>query len=106
VGMFPVIVPVIIYMFYTADPTTATLLTIWLLLVGLTDNLLRPFALGMGAPAPFFIVFVGAIGGFFLSGLIGLFVGAVVLSLGYRLFVAWLGPDALPPKELQEKPGS
>ena len=106
VGMFPVIVPVIIYMFYTADPTTATLLTIWLLLVGLTDNLLRPFALGMGAPAPFFIVFVGAIGGFFLSGLIGLFVGAVVLSLGYRLFMAWLGPDALPPKELQEKPGS
>lgn len=104
VGLFPVIIPIIIYMFYTADLSTAIGLTIWLLLVGLTDNILRPFALGMGAPAPFFVVFVGAIGGFFLSGIIGLFVGAVVLSLGYRLFMAWLGPEAMPPEELEDAP--
>ena len=101
VGMFPVILPVIIYMFATAEPMTAILLTIWLLLVGLVDNVLKPIFLGRGAPVPMPVVFLGAIGGFILSGLIGLFIGAVVLSLGYRLFRSWL-VSALPQEEAEE----
>ena len=47
--------------------------------------------LGKGAPVPMLVVFLGAIGGFIATGFIGLFIGAIVLTLGYKLFEAWLG---------------
>jgi predicted PurR-regulated permease PerM len=105
IGILPVVIPVIIYMFSTADTLTAALLTGWLILVSLVDNLLKPVLLGRGAPVPMLVVFLGAIGGFLYMGFIGLFVGAVILSLGFKLFRVWLddlsypntsgGPDAL-----------
>jgi predicted PurR-regulated permease PerM len=104
IGIFPVVIPVIIYMFSTADTLTAGLLTGWLISVGLLDNFLKPILLGRGAPVPMLVIFLGAIGGFFSMGFIGLFVGAVILSLGFKLFRVWLddrshpdtsgGPDA------------
>ena len=90
IGIFPVVIPVIIYMFYTASTLTAGLLTVWLILVSLLDNFLKPILLGRGAPVPMLVVFLGAIGGFFSMGFIGLFVGAVILSLGFKLFRVWL----------------
>ena len=90
IGIFPVTIPVIIYMFSTADTFTAALLTGWLILVSLLDNLLKPILLGRGAPVPMLVVFLGAIGGFLSMGFIGLFVGAVILSLGFKLFRVWL----------------
>jgi predicted PurR-regulated permease PerM len=90
IGIFPVVIPVVIYMFTTADTLTAALLTGWLILVGLLDNLLKPILLGHGAPVPMLVIFLGAIGGFFSMGFIGLFVGAVILSLGFKLFRVWL----------------
>jgi predicted PurR-regulated permease PerM len=57
------------------------------------DNVLKPILLGRGVPVPIAVVFLGAIGGFVAMGVIGLFVGAIVLSVGYKLFLAWLeGP--------------
>ena len=97
IGIFPVVIPVVIYMFTTADTLTAALLTGWLILVGLLDNLLKPILLGRGAPVPMLVIFLGAIGGFFSMGFIGLFVGAVILSLGFKLFRVWLD-DLSPPK--------
>jgi predicted PurR-regulated permease PerM len=90
IGIFPVIIPVIIYMFYTADTLTAGILTGWLVLVSLLDNLLKPVLLGRGAPVPMLVIFLGAIGGFLSMGFVGLFVGAVVLSIGFKLLRAWL----------------
>ncbi|MGD8434893.1 MAG: AI-2E family transporter, partial [Syntrophobacterales bacterium] len=90
IGIFPVVIPVIIYMFYTANTLTAGLLTGWLILVGLLDNFLKPILLGRGAPVPMLVIFLGAIGGFLSMGFIGLFVGAVILSLGFKLFRVWL----------------
>jgi predicted PurR-regulated permease PerM len=90
IGILPVSIGVIIYIWGAADTLTATLLTIWMLLVGVSDNILKPIMLGKGAPAPMLIVFLGAIGGFMLSGFIGLFTGAIVLSVGYKLFIGWL----------------
>ena len=90
IGIFPVVIPVIIYMFYSADPSTAGLLTGWLILVSLLDNLLKPILLGRGAPVPMLVVFLGAIGGFFSMGFMGLFVGAVILSIGFKLIRALL----------------
>lgn len=89
IGIAPVAIPVIIYMFYHASTLTAGLLTAWLILVMLSDNVLKPILLGRGAPVPMPVIFIGAIGGFMTMGFIGLFVGAVVLSLGFVLLLAW-----------------
>jgi predicted PurR-regulated permease PerM len=63
---------------------------VWCLVVALVDNFLKPLLLGRGVAVPMAVVFLGAIGGFVALGLIGLFVGAIVLSVGYKLFLAWL----------------
>jgi predicted PurR-regulated permease PerM len=96
IGIFPVVIPVIIYMFYTASTLTAGLLTGWLILVSLLDNFLKPILLGRGAPVPMLVIFLGAIGGFLSMGFIGLFVGAVILSLGFKLFRVWLDDSSRP----------
>ena len=90
IGIAPVAIPVIIYMFYRADTLTAGLLMVWLIVVMLSDNFLKPILLGRGAPVPMLVIFLGSIGGFISMGFIGLFVGAVILSLGFKLFQAWL----------------
>jgi predicted PurR-regulated permease PerM len=64
---------------------------VWCIFVGVIDNLLKPLLLGRGAAVPVAVVFLGAIGGFVAMGIIGLFVGAIVLSVGYTLFLAWIG---------------
>jgi len=94
IGIAPVVIPVIIYMFYNADTLTAALLMVWLILVMLSDNFLKPVLLGRGAPVPMLVIFLGSIGGFISMGFIGLFIGAVVLSLGFKLFQAWLESDS------------
>ena len=90
IGIFPVVIPVIIYIFYSADTFTAGLLTGWLIIVSLLDNFLKPLLMGRGAPVPLLVIFLGAIGGFISMGFIGLFVGAVILSIGFKLFWVWL----------------
>jgi predicted PurR-regulated permease PerM len=89
-----VLIPAIIYVFATATTTKAVIFLIWCIIVGLMDNVLKPILLGRGAAVPILVVFLGAIGGFVTMGIIGLFVGAIVLSVGYKLFLAWLGGTA------------
>ena len=67
---------------------------VWFILVMLSDNFLKPIFLGRGAPVPMLVIFLGSIGGFISMGFIGLFVGAVILSLGFKLFRAWLEIDS------------
>jgi predicted PurR-regulated permease PerM len=86
-----VILPVIIYLFSVNALTTAILWTVPLLVIGLSDNVLKPLLMGKGSPVPMLVLFLGAIGGFIFSGLIGLFTGAIVLSVGYNLMVHWIG---------------
>lgn len=90
-----VLIPAVIYMFAIASTTKAVLFLLWCIVVGLIDNVLKPMLLGRGVAVPIAVVFLGAIGGFLAMGTIGLFVGAIVLSVGYKLFLAWLeGPVA------------
>ena len=86
-----VIVPVVIYLFSVKALLPAILWTIPLLLIGLSDNVLKPLLMGKGSAVPMLVIFLGAIGGFIFSGLIGLFTGAIVLSVGYNLMVHWIG---------------
>jgi predicted PurR-regulated permease PerM len=85
-----VMLPVIIYLFSANEPLPAILWTIALLVIGLSDNVLKPLLMGKGSSVPMLVIFLGAIGGFIFSGLIGLFTGAIVLSVGYNLMVHWI----------------
>jgi predicted PurR-regulated permease PerM len=82
--------PIIVYVFSTSSTAVAVLFAIWSVAVGLSDNVLKPLLMGRGVDVPMLVVFMGAIGGFMNSGIIGLFVGAVVLAVGYTLFTTWL----------------
>jgi predicted PurR-regulated permease PerM len=85
-----VFIPAVIYVFATASVTKAVIFLVWCIVVGLMDNILKPLLLGRGVTVPVAVVFLGAIGGFMAMGVIGLFVGAIVLSVGYKLSLAWL----------------
>lgn len=93
IGVGPIAIPVAIYMFSVSDTTTATLLAIWLLITLISDNILKPILLGKNAPVPMPVVFLGAIGGFILNGFLGLFLGAVILTIGYKLFLVWIATE-------------
>lgn len=95
VGTLPIAVGVIIYIWGQDNTLVAVLLTIWMVLVSLLDNVLKPILMGKGAPVPMLVVFLGALGGFIYMGFIGLFIGAVILSLGYKLFEVWLAGTEL-----------
>ncbi|HQE33547.1 MAG TPA: AI-2E family transporter [Flavobacterium alvei] len=95
IGVGPIVIPVIIYMFSVSDTTTAVILAIWLGITLLIDNILKPILLGRNAPAPMLVIFLGSIGGFLYNGFIGLFLGAIILTIGYKLFMTWLETDNL-----------
>jgi predicted PurR-regulated permease PerM len=92
-----ILIPAVIYMFTISSVTKAVIFLVWCVFVALVDNFLKPLLLGRGVAVPTAVVFLGAIGGFVALGLIGLFVGAIVLSVGYKLFLAWLdhAPSAI-----------
>ncbi len=85
-----ILIPLSIYAFSFAGTGAAILFLIWNIGVGLMNNVLKPILLGRGVDAPMAVIFIGAIGGLMVSGIIGLFVGAVILVLAFKLFMVWL----------------
>ncbi len=82
--------PVIFYVFTTASTVTAVLFLIFGLLVSVSDAFLKPLLLGRGVDVPMPVILIGALGGMMSAGIVGLFIGAVVLALGYQLTIAWV----------------
>jgi predicted PurR-regulated permease PerM len=95
VGVGPIAIPIAIYMFSVTDTLTASLLAGWLVITLISDNVLKPILLGRGAPAPMLVIFMGAIGGFIFNGFLGLFLGAVILTIGYKLLITWMNKDVV-----------
>ncbi|MFZ5569433.1 MAG: AI-2E family transporter [Thermodesulfobacteriota bacterium] len=87
---FLVMLPAIIYLFSANELLPAILWTLALVIIGLSDNVLKPLLMGKGSQVPMLVIFLGAIGGMIFSGLIGLFTGAIVLSVGYNLMMQWI----------------
>jgi len=85
-----VLVPPVLLIFSGASTTVAVLFTIWCLFISVIDNILKPILFGRGVAVPTIVIFLGAIGGMIAMGIIGLFVGAVILAVGYELFSAWV----------------
>jgi predicted PurR-regulated permease PerM len=91
--------PIIVYVFSVAETMPAVIFMIWSIIVSSSDAFLKPLFLGRGMDIPMLVILLGAIGGMVLSGIIGLFVGAVVLAVGYTLFMAWIRQDQQTPEE-------
>ncbi|MFW2404030.1 MAG: AI-2E family transporter [Gammaproteobacteria bacterium] len=89
-GIAPVMIGAIIYMFSTADTLPAVIFMVYALVISASDNVLKPILMGRGLDVPMLVILVGTIGGMLLQGIVGLFIGAVILALGYKLFVAWV----------------
>lgn len=82
--------PAIAYVFATRDTTPAIIFAIYITIAGLSDNVLKPLMLGRGLEVPMPVILIGVIGGMLADGLVGLFVGPVLLAVGYVLFIEWL----------------
>ncbi|WP_439923083.1 AI-2E family transporter [Nitrobacter sp. JJSN] len=93
VGAAIVLVPAIIWIWMDKDFTTALLLTVFLGFVGIIDNILKPLVMRRGLTTPTLVIFVGVIGGTLAHGIIGLFIGPIILSLTWELTVAWIRRD-------------
>jgi predicted PurR-regulated permease PerM len=90
IGPFPVLLPAVLWVFWSGDTTWGVVLAIWSVLVGSLDNVLRPVLIRMGADLPLLLIFAGVIGGLLSFGLVGIFVGPVILAVAYTLLVAWV----------------
>ena len=90
IGSAVVLFPVIIWIWMTKDFAVALPLTIYLLVVGLADNVLKPMLMGRGLNTPMLVIFIGVLGGMLAHGLLGLFVGPIVLAVTWELTMAWI----------------
>ncbi|MGL4859546.1 MAG: AI-2E family transporter YdiK [Enterobacteriaceae bacterium] len=89
-GPYLVLVPAIIWLYWSGDVTWGTLMAIWSVLVASLDSVLRPLLIKMGADLPLLLILFGVIGGLLAFGLLGIFIGPVVLAVSYRLLAAWM----------------
>ena len=94
-----ILIPIAIYVFTVANTFTAVVFLLWSIFVSAIDNVLKPLLLGRGVRVPMVVIFLGAIGGMLAAGIIGLFVGSVLLAVAYELFRGWLAQSAAPEPE-------
>jgi predicted PurR-regulated permease PerM len=90
VGAVPVLIGGIVWLFWQEQALWGTVLIVWTVVTGSLDNFLRPFLIKKGADLPLLLVFTGVVGGLLTFGIIGLFVGPVVLAVSYTLLAAWV----------------
>jgi len=99
-GAALVLIPCLIWIWATKAIAIALLLTVYLVVVGLADNVLKPLLMGRGLTTPMPVFFVGLVGGTLAHGIVGLFVGPIVLAVGWELAMAWIRDE-----KKRERPG-
>ena len=90
IGAVPVLIVPVIWLYWSGDAGWGTFLLVVTVIAGTLDNVLRPFLIKKGADLPLLLIFLGVIGGLIAFGLIGIFVGPLVLAVTYTLLSAWL----------------
>jgi predicted PurR-regulated permease PerM len=93
IGPGLIVIGTLIFAWSTMNTLGASLFTVWMIPAMLVDNVLKPILMGAGLPVPILVIFMGVLGGTLAHGIIGLFVGPVILSLGYELVRAWINGD-------------
>jgi predicted PurR-regulated permease PerM len=102
-GPLLVMIPAVIWLYWSGQPVWGTVLLILSLLAGTIDNLLRPLLIRKGIDLPLLLIFAGVIGGLIGFGVMGLFVGPVILAVAYKLLIAWMAGDG---QEFKEDSGA
>jgi predicted PurR-regulated permease PerM len=97
-----VVIPTLIWAWFSLGIGGFILYTIWMIVCLSIDNVLKPMLMGQGLPVPTLVVFIGVIGGTLSGGILGLFVGPVILSLGYEILVTWVNEPILDEKTMAE----
>jgi predicted PurR-regulated permease PerM len=90
IGALPVLLPAVLWLYWQDDTTWAIALAVWSVVVLNVDNVVRPILIQRGAKLPLTLIFVGVIGGLIAFGMVGIFVGPVVLAVTYELLVSWV----------------
>jgi predicted PurR-regulated permease PerM len=93
IGAAIVLVPVIIWVWTARDFATALFLTLFLVFVGVFDNVVKPLVMGHGLTTPTLVIFIGVIGGTLAHGIVGLFIGPIILAVAWELMTAWVRED-------------
>ena len=90
IGPIPILIPAVIWIYWKVGTLWGTVLLIWSVLVGAIDNFIRPVLIRKGADLPLLLIFVGVIGGLMAFGIVGIFIGPVVLAVSHTLLKAWI----------------
>jgi predicted PurR-regulated permease PerM len=101
IGVLPVLLPATIWLYASGQSVLGTFLLIWMLIVMNLDTFLRPWLIRRGADLPLLLIFVGVIGGIIKLGLVGIFLGPLLLAISYTLFHSWLNTET---NEVQSPP--
>ncbi len=90
VGPWPVLIPVCIWLFWSGETVWGGGMVAWTLVVSTIDNFIRPLLIKRGADIPLLLIFAGVIGGLMAFGIVGLFIGPVILAVTYTLLEEWV----------------
>ena len=93
IGVIPVLGAAVAWLYWNGDSTWGTFLLVWTVVAATMDNFLRPILIRKGADLPLLLVFAGVVGGLLAFGLIGIFVGPVVLAVADTLLDAWIDAE-------------
>ncbi len=108
IGSAIIVIPVIIWLWATKTAGFALLITLCILPASLADNVLKPIVMGRGLTTPALVIFIGVIGGTLAHGIVGLFIGPIILAVAWELLTAWVRDDevrTLPPGQAAVEPG-
>jgi predicted PurR-regulated permease PerM len=101
IGAVPVLLGALVWLWWQSETTWFFVLLVWTIIVGSLDNVLRPILIKRGADLPLLLIFAGVIGGLVAFGLLGLFVGPVILAVAYTLLDAWVS-EAVDPQSVDD----
>jgi len=93
IGSAVIVIPVLIWVWITKSFAAALLFTVLLLPVSLADNVLKPLVMGRGLTTPALVIFIGVVGGTLAHGIVGLFIGPIILAVAWELLTAWVRDD-------------
>jgi predicted PurR-regulated permease PerM len=99
IGPFLVMVPAVAWLYWSGQPGRGTVLLLFLVVAGTIDNFVRPFLIRKGADLPILLIFAGVIGGLIAFGIIGLFIGPVMLAVTYTLLKEWVADGLMEESE-------
>jgi predicted PurR-regulated permease PerM len=95
-------IPAIAIVFSYAETTPAIIFSIYAIIVSMSDSFLKPILLGKGLETPMLVILIGALGGMMLQGILGLFIGPVVLAIAYNLYLSWVSFEGETAPEVAE----